>query len=301
MGLNKNLVRVIKLVISILALVVLFSLISVDDFYLTLTTFNYIFVIALIFFILFNVFLYVLAYRFLLKKPIPLKETFGDYMVAWSFGLFLPGKLGELGIIPVLKKKYNIPYKFSGTAVILPKLFLLLVLLVFAIAFGATLISLQFLVLFAFIVILFLAIVLSFWAAITTSLKKYKIFADLLNNKKKIFEMLSPKNLVMLIIISLARFGVIIIMTLVAYWGFGVNVPIVAITLGVAVGQIVSFIPVTLNGLGAREASFSGVMALYGVPMAATIGAVSITLILNYGLGIAIILLWNLLPFSKKN
>ena len=81
-------VRVAKLIVSILALVVLFSLISIDDFYLTLTTFNYIFILPLIFFILLNVFLYVLAYRFLLKKHIPLKETFCDYLIAWSFGLF---------------------------------------------------------------------------------------------------------------------------------------------------------------------------------------------------------------------
>ncbi|MBT4870958.1 MAG: hypothetical protein HON47_05265, partial [Candidatus Diapherotrites archaeon] len=175
-----------------------------------------------------------------------------------------------------------------------------LVLLLFAIAFGATFIVMELLVLIIVVAFLCFIFIVAFWSVIVSFLKKYKMFADLLNNKKKIFEMLSPKNLAMLILISLVRFGVIIIMTLVAYWGFGVNVPIVAIILGVAVGQIVSFIPVTLNGLGAREASFSGIMILYGVPMAATIGAVSITLILNYGLGIAIILLWNLFPFSKK-
>jgi uncharacterized membrane protein YbhN (UPF0104 family) len=299
MALNKNLVRLLKLIVSIIALLVLFSLISVEELYSTLLRFDYAFIFALLFFILFNIFLYVWSYKFILKKNIPLVETFSDYMVAWSFGLFLPGKLGELGIIPVLKKKYGIPYKFSGTAVILPKMFLFLVLIIVALFLGATLISYELIFTFALVVIICTILGYVFWSQIKKFLKKFKLLADLLNNKEKITKMLSPKNLAVMVVVAFLRFIVIIIITLISYAGFGVSAPIAAIALGAAVGQIVSFIPITINGLGAREASFSTIMTLYGVPLGATIGAVSISLILNYGLGIFIILFWNIVPVLK--
>jgi uncharacterized membrane protein YbhN (UPF0104 family) len=226
-------------------------------------------------------------------------ENFLEYLVAWSFGLFLPGKLGELGIIPLLKEKYKIPYKFCGTAVVLPKIFLFLILFFFAVIFGITMVPFNYTFWIGIgILIIFLA--LFFWHKIERFLFRFAIFADLINNKEKIREMLGLTNLAMLICVSLLRFFFIVVITFLSYYGFGINVPLPAVVFGVAVAQMVSFIPITINGLGIREASFSGIMAANGVPLSASIGAVSISLIVNYGVAILIIFIWNIFPFLHK-
>jgi len=117
----------------------------------------------------------------------------------------------------------------------------------------------------------------------------------------ELFEMYSVANLIVMFIIALIRFSSFVLFTYFSFVAFGFNpglVLIPLIILAIAASQIIAFIPVTLNGLGFREATFTGIMFTgvmnLTVPIYLSIGAVTLSLILNYGLGILILIFWNL-------
>jgi uncharacterized membrane protein YbhN (UPF0104 family) len=155
-------------------------------------------------------------------------------------------------------------------------------------------------ILFGAFFVLLVLFGLILWHGAEKFFLRFAIFADLINNKEKIIQMLSLTNILMLVCVSFLRFFFIVVITLLSYYEFGIEAPLQAIAFGTAVAQIVSFIPITINGLGIREASFSGIMATNGVPLFASIGVVSISLIVNYGLAMLVILAWNICPFLFK-
>jgi glycosyltransferase 2 family protein len=303
---QKKYMRLLKIIVSIVALLILFSLINFRDLITSLAGFNIYYVPILLFLTLFNIFIFVWTYKFLLKKKIPFIETYRDYLVAWAFGLFLPGKLGELGIIPVLKKKYGIPYKFSGPAVILPKISLLGVFILIALLFGAFLLNGETGFLLILFIVFILILVIGLYFLFPHLLKnkfllKFKIVKDLAENKKQVMEMFSPVNLIVVMLTSFLRITLVVALTFAFYLAFNYIAPINMIVIAVVISQVVTFIPITMNGLGFREATFTGIMTLAGVPMGLTLGTISISLIISYGLGILIITLWNLPKFKQKN
>ena len=293
---NSKLIKFIRPLVSIFALFILFQLVDINSTVEVFQDINYLVLPIIFLLIIVNILLYVFNV-FISLRGVSLiqKEKFArifvDYLYIWSFGLFLPGKIGELGIIPLLKHKYKVPYKFGGVAVIFPKIMMVLVLMACVFLFGATYIALDFnfslifLVLLLFIILVILCVCLyrrDFFL-------RFKIIKELIDNKKKLIFFFKPKQLLLLITIAILRFVAVVFAFYLAFMAFGFYPEFSAIVLAVALSQVIAFIPISTNGLGIREASFAGVMLFFGVPAAMSFGVVVINLVLSYGFAMVLI------------
>jgi hypothetical protein len=241
----------------------------------------------------------VLTYWLLLEKKVPFLENLNNYLVVWSFGLFLPGKVGELGIIPILKKKYNIPYKFAVPAVIAPKIAMVAFLFSFLLVFGfvddffifASIILLITLIIFFVFVFLFKKYLLNL-------ITKNSILLDVYAHWKELKAIINIKNLILISFLTLCRFLSIVFFMYFIFIALGFTPEFFPLLIAISVSQIVAFLPITLNGLGVREATFTGVMVFSGCPLEISLGVLTISLFLNYSLAIILVIFWN--TYTKK-
>lgn len=306
---NRKIINLLKITVSIFALVILVSLIDPKVLFRILPKFNLSYIPILVLIIFLNIFLFVFNYWGLLKRRIPLFSTFKDYAVCWAFSLFLPGKIGELGIIPVLKKKYGIPYKLAVISVVLPKIALVMVLIIALIVFGAgtgfgvsieSILLLTAIIAVVIFLLVFYKLLFRLFFPLIKPLLKYKIIGDVYANREEIAVMLHSKKVLLIVMIAIARFSFFVILTYISYTAFGYIPPIRGIIVACALSQVMVFIPITMNGLGSREAAFLGIMSLVQTPYELSIGVVAVGLVLNYVLGVGIILWWNLVHFLHK-
>ena len=135
MNLKSKLFLLLKIVLSFIIIGYLVYRIGLDNIAVTFSKLNVyvlLFAIGIIF-----LHLIIAAYSvFILIKPFGYRLKFLDflktYLFSYSFGLFLPGKIGEFSIIPLLKSK-NIEYKDSAAFSILDKLITFITLFSFTV------------------------------------------------------------------------------------------------------------------------------------------------------------------------
>ena len=135
MNLKSKLFLLLRIILSFIIIGYLVYRIGLNNIAITFSKLNVyvlLFAIGIIFLHLiiaaYSVFIFIRPLGYTIKFLNFLKIYFFSY----SFGLFLPGKLGEFSIIPLLKSE-NIEYKDSAAASILDKLITFITLFLFTV------------------------------------------------------------------------------------------------------------------------------------------------------------------------
>lgn len=298
--LNKKILFAGQVLFSLLALYLLFSLINFSKIAGLVSSINLFFIPLIFLLFVLNILFFVISYWFLLGRKLPFRETTVDYFVAWAFGLFLPGKIGELAIIPVLKKKYGVPYKFAVIATVSSKAATFLVFCAVALLFYFNPILLSSLILVllgvSFGLFLFRKRSLLFLKKLS---KTNHIVRDFYENKTGLKKLFSPQNIFVLFFLAFLRFLTFAGISYFGFLAFNFEINLVSLSIAVALSQVVAFIPISLNGIGVRETTFAAFLATQGVAYELSAGVAFLSLVISYLLVITIFCLWNIFLTKK--
>ena len=234
-----------------------------------------------------------------IHKKIPTKKVIKYTLISWVLGMISPGKIGEFAIIRSIKKKENIEYGESLPVLIIDKLITALTLTPLAIL-GIIVIqgntqTLWWTAIIILLTILGTTTILN--ERIRNLIKKYIIkdkavkFKNFSTNFKKILknkEAITINTTLTLVkwILNFASFYFILA-------AFGIQVELLPLLAIMAVTQIIALIPISISGLGLREASGAYLLTTLGISLSIGTTAFIITTIINYSLAVIYYILFH--------
>jgi uncharacterized protein (TIRG00374 family) len=216
-------------------------------------------------------------------------------MLSWAIGLFAPAKLGELSLVYFLHKKgisiskalivflidkiltFIVLFFFGISAILLfvPQLFWLYVLC-FLLVIGG-------LCLFLFNQKIFQFLLNSFFKKYTLHLVKFK--EELL-----LFIKENPKLLFVNFLLTAFKWSFTAFAIKVLFWAFGINVQFFKILFIQSAITFVTFLPITMNGIGVTEPLGIFLYGLVGVDYYISASLFAVALFVTYLLGLFFIL-----------
>ncbi|GEM_PF-2025350 len=265
--------------------------IGLSNIWNSLWSFNWKYLPAVLFWMLLmlfasavNIFVTVYPIRF-----ISLGSVCKDYLLAWSAGFFGLGKVGELSIVYWLSKE-GISLGESTAVAVLDKAITFVTLLLlsgiglvyfFGWSQGLELLALGVIGLLGFAIIFFTSfgrrIIRSMIQSYASRFEGFGATIDRFFSNYK-------KFLVVNLMLTLVRWLAQAMFTLVLLESFGVSLPLVPILLANSVATLVSLLPVSINGLGVKEASFTAIAQSQNWPLASVASMIAVSLALHYAL-----------------
>ena len=218
--------KIVRVIVSILALFILFQMIDIGNTFSAFSKINLAFVPLVFLLIIGSIGIYVLNYFVFLRrlsflKGSTLSRSFREYIYIWSIGLFLPGKIGELGVIPLLKHKHKVPYKFGSLAVGLPKVMMVIVLLCVVFLFGIGLEQFNEWILLTGIIALILCVLfVIIWFFRKDFILQFKICAGLYDSRKELLFFVKPRQIIELILVTVIRFLLVVFSFILLFLAF---------------------------------------------------------------------------------
>lgn len=267
-SLPRWLVLTLKIAITIIVLAVIFWKLNLSSFYAEISTLKFL-PLLLAMLITFPA-MYLRAWRWkeairTTKADFPLKSLLQFTYISLTLGLVTPGRLGEFIKVHHLSKKSGIETKSSLYTVLLDKLMDISTVLVFSILGAYFLFGQKNWLLFLFIIIFLFSLffylpynILLKLSAYLPMLKRYS--SSLSEYTLSFFSSLRLSLLSYLIWLSLALQGFIILRMMgteaLSFWA----------VLGiVSLMSFSSFIPITIGGLGLREALAAFLLLSFGI------------------------------------
>jgi len=246
----------------------------------------------------------------ILMKPIKTTMTLLDiykyYMLSWGVGLFIPGRVGEVSLVYFLKK-HDLPLGQGFLIFFLDKFVSVLVLGIVSIV--------GFFIFFDVGTALWLLglvlVIISFSGGVIFSTfgrdkikkyilrkyaKKFKGFSQLLK-----FYMTKKFHLLLLNFLNTTvRWIVSAIIYYFAFLSFGVNLPLWLIFLITCITSVMSFIPITISGLGIRESVGVYLYSLQGIEAPIVASAYLLVVICSYSVAAFIFYFCNYKELIKE-
>jgi len=286
----KKLSNYLRLLIGLGLFTFLIYRVGPDRFYLTFTTTKILYVFLSMAVLVSVMFLNALSFKILLDPYAPNMPFFRlmKYLLySVAVGIFFPANTGQFSLVYFLKKE-NISIG-TGTAVILLNkignilLCGTLALSSFSLFFSKKdTLRLSTLFLFGCISVCFLLF----------TPKGINLFKKLLGNYAKIFTGFSNTistyfkkykvNLLLSLFVILVSWGVIALGILMAFFAFGISCPFWKILFINCMVTIIAFIPISVAGLGIREASAVFLYHQIGLPEASVLSAQLLIFCINY-------------------
>ncbi len=285
-----KLTSLLKIVVGFLILFFLFYKIGLNDIYSTLVKTNLLYVLLYLVLLFLLFVIGTINVRILLKPfrtKIPFSRLLRYYMASWSAGLFIPGRLGEF-LLAYFLKKNNIEY---GKGIIIPlidRLLAFFTLAIFAIIGAFIFFTINEAIkiimgLVILLIVLYFVFINSFGRKIIRKyiLRKYASrFEGFYDNLKEYLRNKKTLFLAFLTTIIKQVFTAITIYSLFLAFNTHVNVFYVIIMHSVIV--ILSLIPISVNGLGVKEASAVVLYNLIGVKPEITLSTYLIMTVVTY-------------------
>ncbi len=229
------------------------------------------------------------------------------FLVSYSIGLFSLGRIGDLSLIPLLKRE-NIDYGKSTPVLFLDKLITLISLAIFS-GYGFFLFlpknsALEISALLLSIIIIL--ILLLFLKRIRKFIKRYllgRYYKNFRGFSKNLYLLLREKKKVLLVDFMLTVTSIIgsamILNFILIHAGIKVN-PFIIAAISSA-GKIISIIPISLSGLGIRESVIVYFYSLLGISPV-IIGSIYIVNVFVYYIlaGLFVLILIKLLVPDAK-
>jgi glycosyltransferase 2 family protein len=223
------------------------------------------------------------------------KELLHKNMIARAAGFFLPGKLGELSLVHLLKNKMS--YGVSSSAIIMDKIITFLVLVIFS-SYGFFLyfenkIAVRIFLLFA------MALIVAFTTLFTSKsrrivrkyvLRKYATkfsgFGTSLDSLWKHKKLAILKNIAGTITLWI----LLAILLKLIFKTFSYTIPFSQVLAIHMIGSLSSLIPVSISGIGVRESIVVYLFHTQGVDSAVTGSIYLLFLFFSYGIATLILL-----------
>ena len=264
---------------------------DLNQIYKSLTQFNFWFLIPIVILNFLSFFLGSLNFKILFSplEKIKLSNLIKYYMLSWSFGLVVPGKIGEFSLVFFLRKKEGINMGKSLALSIIDKIITFGSYYFFAIIglflFMDVTIAIRISIILFLAVILF--VTLLFYERPKELIKKYilkkqakkftgfqKTINDYLKNKKEI--------LLLNILITIIKIGLLALVLKLILNGFSFDASFLNILIIHSSAMLVSLIPVSISGLGVKEATIVYFLQIIGIPLEVAIGLSLINLVIRY-------------------
>ncbi len=289
----------IRIAVGIITLAALYYLIGFANIAQELATINLLYLPIVLFFLLTSLFLSALNVHIMAwpVKKISLQKIVRYYFYSWSVGAFGLGRVGELSIIYWLKKE-NMGTGEATAIALMDKIITLITLLALAgigvVLFfgGREAVQLVAIAMGA----LFLTVFLLFTDRGRKVVKKIfarqsQSFAGFGKTSNAYFK--NHKDVLLLnTAVTFGRWVAQTFFTVFLFASFGFNAPFVEVLLVIAVATLLSLVPISINGLGVKEAAFTVLAAGQAWPLTITLSMLTVSLALNYALLICVLVLF---------
>jgi len=239
-----------------------------------------------------------------IKKKISLWKLFITSNLAWSIGLFLPGRLGEFSLIYFLKK-HDVTIG-EGTAItLLDKISTFIVLSIISVLAIVTYFDFNTALKFGTIllIILVLSIVMLSSSRIRDFIKKHflKSYSKLFTGFNESLKMILHQKVLFCtnLLITTIKWFFSFLLIKIIFTSLGVQVSIIDVSFITSLAMLISLIPISIGGLGVRESIAVYLFNNLSVKPEVTLSVYLINTLLNYLFGF-LLLLTNLNKLGRK-
>jgi len=282
----------LKLSISFALLFFIFNKIGFRDVLETVTKAKWIYLIVAILIYIAALVIDSYVFHILLKenKKVPFTQMISLYIYSWSVGMLLPGRTGDLIIIPFLKKR-GVTIGESLAAIILNRL--TSVILIIIIAFLGVYIFFRddFLgISLTVILLVSMGLFILFHGKSRLFIEKRILrsyahyFTGFSKNLKSYF---GPKAKLLLLNILLTSFKILIggFVPFLIFKSLGISIDFFILVIIFNTVTLFSFVPFTLSGLGLRESAIWFLLVKIGIPSEIVGSAILLSIAMTYLLG----------------
>ncbi|MBW2996311.1 flippase-like domain-containing protein [Candidatus Woesearchaeota archaeon] len=220
-------------------------------------------------------------------------------MLSWGIGSFVPGKLGELSIVYLFKKQ-GIGYGQGLAISIMDKVITIFTLFLISILGAVVFLDLYLMI---DIVIIFIGILVMLYFVIISNFGRKMIRKYILRSYASYFDGFSKTikgyirerkgRLMLNFVLTFIKWGVLGLTIWLLFLSFGVEVNYFYALLIHALVNIITLIPISISGVGVREASAVYFFTIIGVSSSIAAGVYLINLVLNYFVSVCSILLFS--------
>ena len=285
----------IKILIAVIIFLTLFYKIGFNNIYDTLISINPLYLFLLIFFTLFIMVIETITYKILtlgIDNKIPFWKLFKYYLASWSIGLVSPGKIGEFSLVYYLKKEGIDIGKGTAIYILDKSITVFLLILISIYGFFTFLTNVQAIRLI--IILLVLSLIVIFF--LVSSVGRRILVKYILRSYAKKFDGFSKtlffyikdrKRIVLLdIFLTLIKTVLQALAVYFVFLAFNIKVPVLSIYIISAIVTIVGLIPITISGLGTREASAVFLYSLISIKAPVVIGVYITIIFVHYLIGL---------------
>jgi glycosyltransferase 2 family protein len=291
---------IIKAVISFAILLILFTNIEINQVLRVIASFSLPLILLALSVILFSLVLGAFTFKILLH-PLRTKISFGKIfhysIISWSAGLFVPGKIGELSLIPLLKKE-GVSLGEASAITLLDKVITLIVLSFFSIIGfflfleEQTTLFLSALLIISILIIFFLMMNQTFQNFLKKKLlKKFsKELEDFYKHTSLFFK--KEKTLLLLnFIVTFLKWYLISLIFYIFFISLNQDISLFSVFLINSILIIITLIPISIGGLGVRESAAVLLYSKMSIPPELTLGIHILMVVITYLVGGIILLL----------
>ena len=295
---KKNFVFMIsRIFISIAILGILIYYVGIKQILETFVSMKKVFLIPILILHIISLLIGALNIKILIKKiknKLSFRKILKYYLVSWSIGSIMPGKIGEFSILYMLKKE-NISYGQSLAITMIDKIITIIVLSITAaitIIFLTEVKNFYKPIIFVVMIIIFL---IALKAKIVRDIIKRimpKKFADKFkkfNKTLNFFIKNHKKELTINFVLTIIKWIITGLGITLLFFSFGFKTnPIIITAISMSL-TIISLIPITINGIGLRETAAVYLYSLLGAKPEVVISAYLVMTVINYVFAIIIL------------
>ncbi len=281
----------LRLIIGVGILLLLFYKVGIARIVGLLAEFNFKYILPIMMSLVLIFLLEALNLKILLGgiKSVSYLRVLKYHLLSWSVGLFVPGKIGQFSIVYLLKKE-GIGMGSGGAVVLVDKLVTLLTLSILTLCGFFIFFSLELALVMLFVLVAGALLIMAALHGKSRSLVKrfilrkhsvkFKGFSKML--KSYIKEGDGRKRLLLNFLLTFFKWGVSATMIFFLFLSFNHFVDYSKILLITPMGVLISFVPVSLSGLGIRESTVAFLYSQIGVSAIAVVSVYLVNLVINY-------------------
>lgn len=297
---NKKMFTGLKILLGIVIIFLMIYKVGLAKIISTFEGFNWLYLVPIIIIALSSILLGVFNIWILLKPlkvKIPIMKLTNYYLSSWALGLVSPGKVGEFSIAYFFKK-YDITLGESFALSIMDKLITVVSLLGFSLLglfaffnFEQSLQILGYVAVFGVVGLFFIFSRLG--RNIIRKLLPSKIKKSFKGFSKLLLDYLKHHKLLLLVnfLITCIKWVIGFFGFYVTLFAFGYSIPFHLVFSVLAISKIISLIPLTISGLGIKEASSVYLFANSGYNTGIVVGSLLISLLVNYLFALIIVVI----------
>lgn len=217
-----------------------------------------------------------------ISKKMTYLKTLKYYIYSWSVGMFLPSKIGELSFAYFFKNE-DIKPEEAFAIQLLDKAITLTILIPIGLCGMAMIFSGErALLTLAIMLALTLAalLILKFAHKLSKGIREKITTAS--NTLKKMWKG-HKKAIALNFTLTIIKLVVLALITKTIFVSLNADIPLISIIMINSITLVVGLIPISVSGLGIRQALGTYLYALFGISPAVSLAMYTITLILNYG------------------